>query len=217
MPKPISGINGSGMHVHQSLFTNEGKNMMFDKKGTYSLSNFAQQFIAGQLHHIQALNAIINPTVNSYKRLVVGYEAPVNVAWGQKNRSVLIRVPRYTPGREKAVRVEIRCPDPAANPYLAFAALLAAGLDGIEKKMTPPDPVEDDLFHMTQDELKKRKIGSVAPTLYDALEALKKNDVIRGAIGDFSFSKFYEAKMKECDEYRIHVSNWELEKYLEVH
>ncbi|MBL0333249.1 MAG: type I glutamate--ammonia ligase [Chlorobiota bacterium] len=217
MPKPISGINGSGMHVHQSLFTNEGKNMMFDKKGTYSLSNFAQQFIAGQLHHIQALNAIINPTVNSYKRLVVGYEAPVNVAWGQKNRSVLIRVPRYTPGREKAVRVEIRCPDPAANPYLAFAALLAAGLDGIEKKMTPPDPVEDDLFHMTQDELKKRKIGSVAPTLYDALEALKKNDVIRGAIGDFSFSKFYEAKMKEWDEYRIHVSNWELEKYLEVH
>ena len=117
MPKPISGINGSGMHVHQSLFTNEGKNMMFDKKGTYSLSNFAQQFIAGQLHHIQALNAIINPTVNSYKRLVVGYEAPVNVAWGQKNRSVLIRVPRYTPGREKAVRVEIRCPDPAAVSY----------------------------------------------------------------------------------------------------
>lgn len=217
MPKPITGINGSGMHVHQSLFTAEGKNMMFDADGIYSLSDFAQNFIAGQLHHIKALNAIINPTINSYKRLVVGYEAPVNVAWGQKNRSVLIRVPRYTPGREKAVRVEIRCPDPAANPYLAFAVLLAAGLDGVEKKMTPPAPVEDDIFEMTAEEAHERGIGSVAATLKEALDELAANDVVRGALGEFTFNKFYAAKMQEWDQYRIAVSQWELDRYLEVH
>lgn len=217
MPKPIAGINGSGMHVHQSLFTTDGQNMMFDKDGLYSLSSFAQSFIAGQLHHIKALNAIINPTINSYKRLVVGYEAPVNVAWGQRNRSVLIRVPRYTPGREKAVRVEIRCPDPAANPYLAFAALLAAGLDGVEKGMTPPDPVEDDIFEMSQAEIAERGIGSVAATLKEALDALKDDEVIRGAIGEFSFAKFYQAKMQEWDSYRIAVSQWELDRYMEIH
>jgi glutamine synthetase len=217
MPKPIAGINGSGMHVHQSLFTNDGKNTMFDKDGMYSLSEMALNFIAGQMHHIKALNAILNPTVNSYKRLVVGYEAPVNVAWGQRNRSVLIRVPRYTPGREKAVRVEIRCPDPAANPYLAFAALLAAGLDGIEKKMTPPAPVEDDIFEMSKEEVAERGIGAVAGNLKEALEALKNNDVVRNAIGEFTFKKFYEAKMAEWDEYRIAVSQWEIDKYMEIH
>jgi glutamine synthetase len=217
MPKPIAGINGSGMHVHQSLFTTDGKNMMFDKDGIYSLSEFALSFIAGQLHHIKALNAIINPTINSYKRLVVGYEAPVNVAWGQKNRSVLIRVPRYTPGREKAVRVEIRCPDPAANPYLAFAALLAAGLDGVEKKMTPPEPVEDDIFEMTPQEVQERGIGAVAANLKEAIDALRDNEVVRGAIGDFTFNKFYEAKLQEWDSYRIAVSQWELDRYLEIH
>ncbi|MBL7988806.1 MAG: type I glutamate--ammonia ligase [Chlorobi bacterium] len=217
MPKPIAGINGSGMHVHQSLFTTEGQNMMFDADGEYSLSNFARSFIAGQMHHIKALNAIINPTINSYKRLVVGYEAPVNVAWGQRNRSVLIRVPRYTPGREKAVRVEIRCPDPAANPYLAFAVLLAAGLDGVEKGMTPPAPVEDDIFEMTKEEIHERGIGAVAATLKEALEALAANDVIRGALGEFTFNKFYQAKMQEWDQYRIAVSQWELDRYLEVH
>lgn len=217
MPKPIAGINGSGMHVHQSLFTVDGKNMMFDADGLYSLSDFARSFIAGQLHHIKALNAIINPTINSYKRLVVGYEAPVNVAWGQRNRSVLIRVPRYTPGREKAVRVEIRCPDPAANPYLSFAALLAAGLDGVEKNMMPPDPIEDDIFEMTQEEIKERGIGSVAANLKEALEALSDNEVVRSAIGEFTFKKFHEAKMQEWDSYRIAVSQWELDRYLETH
>lgn len=217
MPKPIAGINGSGMHVHQSLFTTEGANLMFDANGIYSLSDFARHFIAGQLFHIKALNAIINPTINSYKRLVVGYEAPVNVAWGQKNRSVLIRVPRYTPGREKAVRVEIRCPDPAANPYLAFAALLAAGLDGVEKKMIPPDPVEDDIFEMTPEEIEERGIGSVAANLKEAIEALEADDVVRGAIGEFSFRKFKEAKMQEWDSYRISISQWELDRYMEIH
>ena len=217
MPKPIAGINGSGMHVHQSLFTTDGRNSMFDRDGQYSLSETAQQFIAGQMAHIKALNAIINPTVNSYKRLVVGYEAPVNVAWGQKNRSVLIRVPRYTPGREKAVRVEIRCPDPAANPYLAFAVLLAAGLDGIEKKMQAPPAVEDDLFDMTPQEIGERGIGSVAANLKEALEALKSDEVVRGAIGEFTFEKFYEAKISEWNKYRISVSQWELDNYLEIH
>ncbi|MDB5034757.1 MAG: glutamine synthetase, type [Chlorobi bacterium] len=217
MPKPIAGINGSGMHVHQSLFTTDGKNLMFDKDGLYSLSDFAQHFIGGQLHHIKAMNAILNPTINSYKRLVVGYEAPVNVAWGQKNRSVLIRVPRYTPGREKAVRVEIRCPDPAANPYLAFAVLLAAGLDGVEKKIKPPKPVEDDIFEMGPEEIKERGIGAVAENLKEALEELSINTVVREAIGEFTFRKFYEAKMNEWDEYRIAVSQWELDRYMEIH
>jgi len=217
MPKPIAGVNGSGMHVHQSLFTTSGQNAMFDKDGLYSLSDSARSFIAGQLAHIKALNAIINPTVNSYKRLVVGYEAPVNVAWGQRNRSVLIRVPRYTPGREKAVRVEIRCPDPAANPYMAFAALLAAGLDGMEKKMTPPDPVEDDIFEMSAKEVEERGIGAVAANLKEAIDALRDDEVVRGAIGELTFNKFYEAKLQEWDSYRIAVSQWELDRYLEIY
>lgn len=217
MPKPIQGINGSGMHVHQSLFTTEGDNLMFDANGTYHLSQMAQSFIAGQLHHIKALNAIINPTVNSYKRLVVGYEAPVNVAWGQRNRSALIRVPRYTPGREKAVRVEIRCPDPAANPYLALAVLLATGIDGIEKGMQVPEPVEDDIFEMTQEEMNERGIGTVAMNLAEAIDELEKNEVIREALGEFTFNKFIQAKRAEWDSYRMSISQWELDRYLETY
>ena len=217
MPKPIAGINGSGMHVHQSLFTTDNRNAMFDRDGQYSLSETALNFIAGQMSHIKALNAIINPTVNSYKRLVIGYEAPVNVAWGQRNRSVLIRVPRYTPGREKAVRVEIRCPDPAANPYLAFAVLLAAGLDGIEKKTQAPPAVEEDLFDLSPEEIGERGISSVAGNLKEALDALKNDDIVRGAIGEFTFEKFYEAKMIEWNRYRTSVSQWELDNYLEIH
>ena len=217
MPKPIAGVNGSGMHVHQSLFTKDGENLMFDENGPFHLSELAQSFIAGQLHHIKGLNAIINPTVNSYKRLVVGYEAPVNVAWGQRNRSVLIRVPRYTPGREKAVRMEIRCPDPAANPYLAFATLLAAGLDGVEKKMQAPEPVEDDIFEMTQEEMKERGIGSVAGNLKEAIDALAENDMLREALGDFTTNKLIEAKTAEWDDYRISVSDWEIDRYLETY
>ena len=217
MPKPIAGINGSGMHVHQSLFTKEGENLMFDKDGTYHLSELATQFIAGQLHHIKALNAVINPTVNSYKRLVVGYEAPVNVAWGQRNRSVLIRVPRYTEGRENAVRVEIRCPDPTANPYLTFASLLAAGLDGIENKMTPPDPVDDDIFEMTEEEMAERNIGSVAGNLKEAIDALADSEVLGEALGSFTQNKIVSIKQGEWDEYRISVSQWELDKYLALY
>ena len=217
MPKPIAGINGSGMHVHQSLFSTDGQNLMFEENGTYHLSDLAKSFIAGQLHHIKGLNAIINPTVNSYKRLVVGYEAPVNVAWGQRNRSVLIRVPRYTPGHEKAVRVEIRCPDPSANPYLAFASLLAAGLDGIEKKMEVPEPVEDDIFEMSREEMEERGIGSVAANLKEAIDALATNDMLRESLGDFTTDKLIEAKTAEWDDYRVSVSPWEIERYLETY
>lgn len=216
MPKPIAGINGSGMHVHQSLFK-DGVNQFYDETDSYKLSPLAKKYMAGQLHHIKAMNAIINPLVNSYKRLVVGYEAPVYVAWASRNRSALIRVPRYTPGREQATRCELRCPDPSANPYLVFATLLAAGLDGVEKGMQAPDPVEDNIFAFDQAEVERRGIGSVASTLKEAIECLAVNPVIRGVLGEHTFSKFYEAKNEEWDEYRVTVSKWELEKYLDIY
>jgi glutamine synthetase len=218
MPKPIAGINGSGMHVHQSFFTPDGKkNLFFDPKDNYHISQLAKHYIAGQMKHIQAMNAIMNPTINSYKRLVVGYEAPVYVAWGQRNRSALIRIPRYTPGRDKAVRAELRCPDPSANPYLAFAVMLAAGLDGIDKKMKVPNPVEENIFEFTDEMAAKHGITTVAKNLYEALESLKNDPVVRGAIGEFTFEKFYEAKMAEWDSFRMSVSQWEIDKYLEIY
>ncbi|MBI1803506.1 MAG: glutamine synthetase [Ignavibacteriae bacterium] len=215
MPKPIAGINGSGMHVHQSFFSPEGKNLFFDAKDEYHLSKLAKSFIMGQLTHIKAMNAILNPTINSYKRLVVGYEAPVYIAWGQRNRSALIRIPRYTPGREKAVRAELRCPDPAANPYLAFAVMLAAGLDGIEKKMVPPPPVEENIYEFSEEEAKKRNIGVLARDITEAVEQLEKDKVIRAALGDYAFEKFKGLKRKEWDEYRMQVTPWEIDQYLE--
>jgi glutamine synthetase len=218
MPKPIAGINGSGMHVHQSLFSADGKkNLMHDPKGTYQLSDLAKHYIAGQLKHIRAMNAILNPTINSYKRLVVGYEAPVYVAWGQRNRSALIRIPRITAGREKAVRAELRCPDPTANPYLAFAVMLAAGLDGIEKKMKAPAPVEENIFEFTDETAAARGITTVAKNLMEALEELQKNSVIKEALGDFCVEKLVEAKTAEWDSFRMNVTQWELDRYLEVY
>ena len=215
MPKPIPGINGSGMHVHQSLFSPDGKNHFFDPKDEYHLSKLAKAFIMGQLTHIKAMNAILNPIINSYKRLVVGYEAPVYIAWGQRNRSALMRIPRYTPGREKAVRAELRCPDPTANPYLAFAVMLAAGLDGIEKKMVPPAPVEENIYEFTEEEARKRKIGVLSKDIMEALACLEKDDVIRGALGEFAFKKFKDLKNQEWDDYRMQVSPWEIDQYLE--
>lgn len=218
MPKPIGGINGSGMHVHQSLFSPDGKkNLMHDPNGEYQLSTLAKQYIAGQLTHIKAMNAVLNPTVNSYKRLVVGYEAPVYVAWGQRNRSALIRIPRITTGREKAVRVELRCPDPAANPYLAFAVMLAAGLDGIEKKMVPPAPVEENIFEFTDETAAARGITTVAKNLMEAMEELKKDSVIQEALGSYVVEKLIEAKTAEWDSFRMSVTQWELDRYLEVY
>ncbi len=218
MPKPIAGINGSGMHVHQSLFSTDGKkNLMQDKDGEYQLSALAKHYIAGQLKHIRAMNAVLNPTVNSYKRLVVGYEAPVYVAWGQRNRSALIRIPRITKGREKAVRAELRCPDPSANPYLAFAVMLAAGLDGIEQKLQAPAPVEENIFEFTDETAAARGITTVAKSLMDAFDELHKDQVICDALGSFCVEKLTEAKKSEWDSYRTSVTKWELDRYLEVY
>jgi glutamine synthetase len=215
MPKPIAGINGSGMHVHQSLFSLEGKNLFFDAKDDYHLSKLAKSFIQGQLTHVKAMNAILNPTVNSYKRLVVGYEAPVYIAWGQRNRSALMRIPRYTPGREKAVRAELRCPDPAANPYLAFAVMLAGGLDGIEKKMIPPAPVEENIYEFSAEEAEKRSIDVLSKDIHEAVSNLEKDKIIRGALGDYTFEKIKDLKLAEWDEYRMQVTPWEIDQYLE--
>ncbi|MBI3194128.1 MAG: glutamine synthetase, partial [Ignavibacteriae bacterium] len=215
MPKPIAGINGSGMHVHQSIFNLEGKNLFFDPKDDYHLSKCARSFIQGQLTHIKAMNAILNPTVNSYKRLVVGYEAPVYIAWGQRNRSALIRIPRYTPGREKAVRAELRCPDPSANPYLAFAVMLAAGLEGIQKKLTPPAPVEENIYEFSEQEAKERKIDTLSRDLYDAMNNFKKDELVKDALGEYAFEKFLHLKTTEWDEYRMQVTSWEIDQYLE--
>jgi glutamine synthetase len=215
MPKPIRGINGSGMHVHQSIFNSEGKNLFFDPKDDYHLSKLAKYFIQGQLSHIKAMNAILNPTINSYKRLVVGYEAPVYIAWGQRNRSALIRIPRYTPGRERSVRAELRCPDPSANPYLAFAIMLAAGLDGIEKKVLPPSPVEENIYEFTHEEAAKRKIDVLPRDIMEALHYLENDKVIRGTLGEYTFNKLYDIKKNEWDDYCLQVTQWEIDQYLE--
>ncbi len=217
MPKPIFGVNGSGMHVHESLESiTDGTNKFYDEAGTYGLSALAQSFIAGQLLHIRAMNAVMNPTVNSYKRLVVGYEAPVNAAWGQRNRSALIRIPRLTPATAAtATRIELRCPDPSCNPYLAFAVMLAAGLDGIKQGLSAPAPVEQNIWDLTPKQMKKMGIKTVAGNLKEALDELEKDEVIRSALGEDTFQKFYDAKLAEWEEYRSNVSAWETAKYLD--
>jgi glutamine synthetase len=217
MPKPIAGINGSGMHVHQSLFNLKGRNLFFDPIDDYNLSKTAKYFIQGQLSHIKAMNAILNPTINSYKRLVVGYEAPVYIAWGQRNRSALIRIPRYTPGREKAVRAELRCPDPTANPYLAFAVMIAAGLDGIKKKIFPPKPIEENIYEFTNEEAALRNIDVLPRDITESLKYLEKDNVIREAIGEYSYQKIYQLKMKEWESYNLQVTPWEIKQYLEIY
>ena len=216
MPKPILGINGSGMHTHQSLFDAQGRNLFFDAPDRYNLSAVAYQFIAGQLAHARALAAVVAPTVNSYKRLTPGYEAPVYVCWARINRSALIRVPSYLPGREQSSRAELRCPDPSANPYLAFAAMLAAGLDGIERGLEPPAPVEEDVYHFDDRRLAELNIASLPGTLEEALDELEKDEVVKAALGDHAYEAFMRAKRAEWDEYRIQVTDWELNRYLEA-
>ena len=216
MPKPVFGINGSGMHVHQSLFDSETKKTAFYGHGSkYNLSKTALGFIAGQLEHAREFSAITAPTVNSYKRLVPGYEAPVYVCWGQVNRSALIRVPSYSPGREQATRAELRCPDPSCNPYLAFAAMLAAGLDGIKRGLVPPEPVEDDVYGFDEEKLQSMGIATLPGSLDEALGELKKSALMKGVFGEETFSKYLCAKKAEWDEYRIHVTDWEKKKYFE--
>jgi glutamine synthetase len=217
MPKPIFGINGSGMHTHQSVSSPAGLNLFFDAKDDFKLSPLAYAFMAGQLKHARAMSALLAPTVNSYKRLVPGYEAPVYVCWAQTNRSALIRIPRYTPGNDQATRIELRCPDPACNPYLAFAAMLAAGLDGVEKKLTPPPSVNNqDVYHFTPEELQARNIATLPGTLEEALQELAGDRVIRGVLGENLFAAYLRAKTDEWDQYRMRVSQWELDQYLET-
>lgn len=215
MPKPIFGINGSGMHTHQSLFDPEGRNLFHAPDDEYHLSRLAYSFIAGQMEHARALAAVVAPTVNSYKRLTPGYEAPVYICWAQLNRSSLIRVPAH--GTEtSAMRIELRCPDPSANPYLAFAAMLAAGLDGIERDLTPPSAVNEDVYHFDQGDLDERAIGTLPGTLAEAVGALEEDDVITEALGPQITDIFMRAKRAEWEEYRIQVTDWELERYLEM-
>ncbi len=215
MPKPIIGQNGSGMHTHQSLFKGS-KNAFFDPNDAYNLSDVAEGFIAGQLTHARELCAVTNQWVNSYKRLVPGYEAPVYISWARRNRSALIRVPMYKPGNELATRVELRSPDPACNPYLSFAVMLACGLEGIEKNYELPDPVEKNIFKMTQQELEDHGIGSLPENLGLAVAETENSDLIRRALGDHVFDRFIELKKKEWDDYRQQVTEYELSRYLPV-
>jgi len=216
MPKPIEGQNGSGMHIHQSLFKN-GENAFYDENSETKLSTLAMQFIAGQLKHIKAMTAILNPIVNSFKRLVPGYEAPTYIAWGNTNRSALIRIPRYTPGREKSTRAELRNPDPSCNPYLAFAVMLAAGLDGIENELDAPAPVNEDIFHLNDAKAKELGIETLPHNLWEATKELEKDEVIKEALGDHAFKSIYSARKADWFDYKTHVTKWEYDKYLSTY
>lgn len=217
MPKPIFGINGSGMHCHQSLFTLQGENLFFDANDEYNLSKLAYGFIAGQLLHARALAAIVSPTINSYKRLVPGYEAPVYVGWAQINRSALIRIPRYTAGREKSSRAELRFPDPSTNPYLALTVMLAAALDGIDNNLPCPAPLNNvNVYHLTPEERAAMKITELPGSLAEALRELENDNVIQAALGSETYEAFYRAKWAEIEEYRMRVTDWEVERYLET-
>ncbi len=218
IPKPIAGINGSGMHVHQSLFSTEtGKNVFFDENAEYMLSDIAKSYIAGTLAHIQGICAITNPIVNSYKRLVPGFEAPVYLSWARVNRSALIRIPRYSKGKSQATRCELRCPDPTSNPYLAFAVMLKAGLDGIKNNMTPPKPVEEDLYEFSDEKLASMNIETLPASLGEALSNLKDSAIAKEVLGEHTYNKYIEAKTAEWDSYRLFVSQWEIDKYMEVY
>jgi glutamine synthetase len=215
MPKPIFGENGSGMHTHQSLFR-QGRNAFYDGDDQYFLSETAKCFIAGQLRHAREVSSIFAQWVNSYKRLVPGYEAPVYCAWSRRNRSALVRVPLYHPGKEQATRMELRCPDPACNPYLTFAALLMAGLEGIEKGYELPEPMEKNLYHLSPDERKRLGIEQLPETLGEAVELTAESELMLRTLGEHMFNRFVEIKRQEWAEYRVQVTQWELDRYLSV-
>jgi glutamine synthetase len=215
MPKPLFGENGSGMHTHQSLFA-EGKNAFFDADDEWHLSGVGKAFIAGQLRHAREISAVFAQWVNSYKRLVPGYEAPVYVAWSRRNRSALIRIPLYKPGNEQATRAEIRCPDPACNPYLTFAALLHAGLEGIEQGYELPEPMEQNLYKLSAEDRKARGIVALPETLGEAIDELAGSELARKALGDHVFDAYVKLKRQEWDDYRVQLTPWEMENYLGV-
>jgi glutamine synthetase len=215
MPKPVGGINGSGLHCHQSLSELAGETNVFsDPKDSYGLSTTARHFIAGQLAHAPAMIAVLAPLVNSYKRLVPGYEAPVYLSWSRTNRSSLVRVPRLSPNRTQAVRAELRCPDPACNPYLAFAVMLKAGLDGVKRRLPLPEPAEEDLFHVDP---RARGFQMLPPSLGTALDALRDDEVVQSGLGSYIYERFVEAKAREWADYRLHVSSWEVDRYLSTY
>jgi glutamine synthetase len=215
MPKPMFGQNGSGMHTHQSLFKGD-KNAFFDAKDKFYLSDIAKKYIAGLLKHAPEITAVANQWVNSYKRLVPGYEAPVYIAWARRNRSALVRVPMYKPGKEKATRIELRSPDPACNPYLAFSVMLAAGLEGIEKNYELPEPVEKDIYHLTEEDRQELGIKALPGSLIEAIEIAEKSEVVRKALGDHIFNNFIENKKIEWDNYRIKIHPYEIDRYLPI-
>ena len=210
MPKPVAGINGSGMHIHLSLFQG-GENAFFDEKAEYQLSHTAKNWIAGLLEHASGFVAVTNPIVNSYKRLTPGYEAPTNIAWSASNRSAMIRVPAR---RGVGTRTELRMPDPSCNPYLALAVILAAGIDGIERNLVPPPDIRRNIYQMTVRDRRKHKIRELPGTLRDAVVALQRDRVVRDTLGEHIFAKYVEAKSLEFDGYRIAVHDWELDHYL---
>ena len=216
MPKPIFGINGSGMHTHQSIFSTKGGNLFFDAKDEFHLSDMAYKFIGGQLKHATALAALIAPTVNSYKRLVPGYEAPVYVGWAQINRSALIRIPRYNKGQDNSMRAELRCPDPSCNPYLAFLGMIASAFDGIDNNITTPKPLNNiNIYDLSEDERKAKDIKELPSSLMEALENLDKDTVLKDALGEEIYTAFRRAKLEEWEDFRINVTDWEVDKYLE--
>ncbi|MFN2283054.1 MAG: type I glutamate--ammonia ligase [Anaerolineae bacterium] len=216
MPKPVFGINGSGMHTHQSLVDlKTGQNAFADPNDEFGLSTVAKQYIAGQLAHARGFCAIVAPLVNSYKRLVPGYEAPVYLSWARINRSALIRVPRVS--QIEATRIELRCPDPSCNPYLAFAAVLMAGLDGIEKGMTPPDALEENLYELDEERRIQRQVKTLPGSLSEALDCLSEDKVIQDALGPHIYERFISAKKQEWDDYRIRVTEWEVDRYLPIY
>ena len=215
MPKPIFGANGNGMHVHQSLFKGN-RNAFYDKNDSYYLSKVAKHYIAGLLKYAPELTAVVSQWPNSYKRLVPGYEAPVYLSWARRNRSDMIRVPEYQPGRENATRVEFRVPDPACNPYLAFSVMLAAGLEGVEKEYKLADPVEENVFEMSPKERKQRDIGCLPMNLFDAVNLTENSSLVRKTLGDHVFDSFIRNKKIEWDQYRVQITEYELKKYLPI-
>jgi len=217
MPKPIMGAAGSGMHVHQSLFDLKAKtNAFFDKGEKYNLSKIASSFLAGQIKHINAMCAILCPTVNSYKRLVSGFEAPVYITWAAMNRSALLRIPKWFKAKSEAARIELRCPDPACNPYLAFAVMLKAGLDGIKNNLQPPEPVEENIYTLDSESLVEKNIDILPGSLGQALYELKKDTLLREVLGGHLFERYVDVKTREWDEFKKQVTSWEIKTYLDI-
>jgi len=213
MPKPLYGVNGSGMHTHHSLFTPDGENAFYDPNDKNQLSQVARYFIGGLLKHVKEICAVLNPTVNSYKRLVPGYEAPTYISWANRNRSALIRIPSK---REKSTRCELRNPDLSGNPYLQFAVMLAAGWRGVQEKIEPPEPVEKNIYALNSEERKKHGIDELPDSLGHALSLTSKSDFVREILGDHIFENFLHVKHKEWEEYRMQVTKWEIDRYLPV-